>query len=54
MISEEQSTNCGNADADRDGDVSITELISYISEWKSGEVLITELISGIGEWKNGC
>ena len=47
-------TACGNADSNIDGSVSITELISYITQWKSGSVTITELISGIGEWKNGC
>ncbi len=37
-----------------DGDVSITELMSYIADWKSGSVTITDLMTGIGEWKNGC
>ena len=47
-------TDCGDADSNTDGSVSITELINYITQWKSGEITITELIAGIGEWKNGC
>jgi hypothetical protein len=45
---------CGPADKDRDGVVDITEMIVYISEWKSGSVSISSLINAIGKWKDGC
>jgi len=45
---------CGESDGDGDGIVSISELISYIGEWKVGNVLIGELIDAIGKWKAGC
>ncbi len=48
------STICGPADTNSDNIVSITELMSYIADWKSGSVTITDLMTGIGEWKNGC
>jgi hypothetical protein len=53
FVYEEQST-CSPADTNTDGVVSITELMSYIGQWKAGNVLITELMTAIGEWKNGC
>ena len=34
--------------------ISITELITYIGEWKIGNVNITNLIDAIGKWKSGC
>ena len=48
------ASTCSPADSDKDGSVSITELINYIADWKLGDVTITELIAGIGEWKSGC
>ncbi len=45
---------CGNADINKDNVISMTEFISYISQWKSGSVTILELMIGIREWKNGC
>ena len=45
---------CGNADSNYDNVVDITELMSYIGEWKNGNVGIVKLMDGIGEWKNGC
>ncbi|MGD9276589.1 MAG: hypothetical protein PVJ67_05430 [Candidatus Pacearchaeota archaeon] len=37
-----------------DSVVSVSELMVYISSWKSGSVSINNLLIGIGEWKNGC
>jgi len=34
--------------------IEITEMMSYITQWKAGSVTISELMTGIGEWKNGC
>jgi len=45
---------CSPADSDTSGDVSITEIMNYITQWKLGSVTISELMTGIGEWKNGC
>ncbi len=42
------------ADSNSDGVISISELINYISQWKSGSVSITQLIDAIGKWKSGC
>ena len=51
----ETSTCSSGADNNPiNGVVSITELMSYISDWKAGSVTITDLMTGIGEWKNGC
>ncbi len=48
-------SNCdSDADSDRDGQVIISELINYISQWKSGSVTIGSLIDAIGKWKSGC
>jgi len=47
-------SSCGDADTDDNSSVSITELINYISSWKSGSVSITQLIKAISEWKSGC
>ncbi len=45
-----------NSDADSDGDsnISIGELINYISRWKSRNVSILKLVEAIDNWKNGC
>ncbi len=43
-----------SADADNDGVITISELISSISRWKSGSVPIGSLIDAIGKWKSGC
>jgi len=48
-----KSVGC-SADADSSGDVSMTELLNYITDWKTGSVDITDLLTAIGEWKNGC
>jgi len=48
------SSTCSPADSNSDGNVSITELQSYINQWKMGDITISELMIGIGEWKNGC
>jgi len=45
---------CSPADSNTDGSISITEIMNYITQWKSGSVTITALMTGIGEWKNGC
>jgi len=45
---------CGDADSDSDGVIDITELISYIGEWKVGNATISDLIEAIGKWKSGC
>lgn len=45
---------CSPADTTGDDIVDISELLNYISQWKSGSVLIGELLTAIGEWKNGC
>jgi hypothetical protein len=42
------------ADSNGDSSISITELINYISQWKSGSVTIGNLIDAIGKWKGGC
>ncbi len=42
------------ADANIDGQISISELINYISRWKAGSVTIGNLIDAIGKWKSGC
>ena len=47
-------STCSAADADRSGDVSQLEIMSYIAQWKSGSVSQVDLMIGIGEWKNGC
>ncbi len=46
---------CGSfADLDNDGAITISELIDYISSWKTGGVTISSLIDAIGKWKSGC
>jgi len=46
---------CGTfADIDSDGQITISELIDYISSWKTGSVTIGSLIDAIGKWKGGC
>lgn len=53
--SKENSSICSSgADGNIDDVVSISELINFISAWKSGGVSISDLIIGISEWKNGC
>ncbi|MFH1526523.1 MAG: hypothetical protein ABIG69_07695 [Bacteroidota bacterium] len=47
-------STCGLADSNTDNQVSITEIMNYISNWKAGSVTISELMTGIGKWKNGC
>ncbi len=42
------------ADSNSDRVISISELINYISQWKSGSVTIGNLIDAIGKWKSGC
>ena len=54
VFSSEIVLNCGNADSDSNGEVVLSELLSYIALWKSGNVSINELLVGIEEWKNGC
>ncbi|MFH1787457.1 MAG: myxococcus cysteine-rich repeat containing protein [archaeon] len=54
-MNEEGSGTCqSGADSDTSGDVSLSELMSYIGDWKSGTVTLGDLMIGIGEWKNGC
>ncbi len=53
-IYDSEKSSCGKADLDGDGSVSISELISFISGWKSGDRTIGELIDAIGKWKGGC
>jgi hypothetical protein len=49
------TTECNNTiDGDGNSEVSMPELISYITQWKAGSVGIEDLMTGIGEWKNGC
>jgi len=48
------ASSCRSADVNADGAVDISELVAYISRWKSGTVTISELMVAIGEWKNGC
>jgi hypothetical protein len=47
---------CHRADTNHDGCISIQELHSFISLWKtdSTEYTIRELIGAIGLWKRGC
>ncbi len=45
---------CGKADINTDGSVTISELIGFISRWKSGNTTIDELISAISKWRGGC
>ncbi len=48
-------TTCNTpADSDNDGQITISELIDYIGEWKSGEVSMASLIDAIGKWKSEC
>ncbi len=48
-------STCRNAaDSDNDSVISISELIDYISHWKSGSVTISSLIDAISKWKGGC
>ena len=55
IVNYSSGTTCSPADNNpTNGVVSITELMSYISQWKSGSVTISELMTAIGEWKNGC
>jgi hypothetical protein len=54
LFNEFNSLCSSGADTNGDSAVSISELINYISQWKSGEVSISELINGISEWKSGC
>ncbi len=42
------------ADSNSDGVISISELINYISQWKTGSVTIENLIDAIEKWKSGC
>ena len=54
-ISCEASTCSSGADLPPyDNVVDITELMSYIADWKAGSVTIIDLMTAIGEWKNGC
>ncbi len=48
------STCQSGADSDNDGVISISEMVSFISRWKSGGINIGNLIEAIGKWKNGC
>jgi len=44
-------------DSDKDpcnGCVSISELISYMDEWKSGTASLTDVMGAISAWKSGC
>jgi len=41
------------ADTSSDGKVSMSELLSYISQWKSGSVGMGNLLNAIGYWKAG-
>ena len=43
---------CG-ADSDRDMHVTITELLSFITRWKSSDATIADLMESIRVWKNG-
>ncbi|MFC1686809.1 hypothetical protein ACFL0E_00435 [Nanoarchaeota archaeon] len=41
------------ADMDGNGLIGMTELMDYISKWKTGTVSMINLIKGIGFWKDG-
>jgi hypothetical protein len=49
-----QSSCTSGADINQNSVVEISELLTYISDWKSGSVSISELLTAISEWKNGC
>ncbi len=54
-VNEVSGSICNSlADANIDGQISISELINYISQWKQGSVTIGNLIDAIGKWKSGC
>ena len=49
------ATACSSgADSNEDLVVDSSELVDFITSWKSGTISISQLISAIGEWKNGC
>jgi len=52
--SQVMGSTCSSADFDSSRNVSMTELMSYITDWKAGSVTLVELMTAIGEWKNGC
>jgi hypothetical protein len=41
------------ADSDQDGNISISEVLDYISGWKQGNVEMQDLLNAIGFWKAG-
>jgi len=43
-----------NADSDGDGKINMSELLNYISGWKSGSVSMSNLLNAIGFWKAGA
>jgi len=45
---------CGSADANTDGSITNSELLSYINNWKTGAVNIVNCLDAIGKWKSGC
>jgi len=47
------STCVTGADTNADGNISISELLSYIGNWKIGNVSLTLLLNAIGFWKVG-
>lgn len=52
---QEASTCTSGADTNpTDNIVSMTELMSYIADWKAGSITMTKLMDTIDEWKNGC
>jgi len=42
-----------DADEDESGDISITELGSYLDDWKSGQISITDFLDAASVWKTG-
>ncbi|MBW2989987.1 hypothetical protein KY358_06760 [Candidatus Woesearchaeota archaeon] len=42
-----------DADTDKDGKVSLTELIAYITRWKRGEVDMLRRMEAVGRWLRG-
>jgi len=42
-----------DADTNSDGNISMSELLSYINGWKSGSVTMSNLLNAIGFWKTG-
>jgi len=46
---------CDEADTDEPyGEISLSEINDYISQWFSGSVNLEQVMDAIGKWKDGC